>query len=518
MTKLYTGIAGIAACGVAAWLGLTTFSGTPESPTFHRQSPEQYLEGKDLAQLEGEIRTFCSQCHGFPEPELYPASRWPAEVDRALRFHRESGLTEIPTPDTRAILAWYQTNAIDKPIKTEPVQTADMTVLGRPEPGPKLRTAAGVSGVLVTQTGSATQILTTDMMSGRIAVTDLQTGSDRELLSTMNPARIRRCDLDPSRPTEYLIADLGTDGVTDALVGRVLWMHSDQQNPGEFTVTTLAADLGRVADVRSADLDGDGDEDIVVAEFGWDHTGSVKLLENTGDGFEVRTLDKRHGAVEIELADFDADGRMDFLIAMGQEHESIELFRNTGDLKFEVRQLYRANTPAFGISSLEVFDQDGDGDMDVVFTSGDMYDSFYIQDHHGVYLLINDGANYPVTQIAQQYAVLSSTHGDVDDDGDIDLVVGSFIPGDSRYSRTKGYEAVVFYEHLDDGTYAARPLKAGDCSHAAVELADLDGDGDLDLIVGTLHDSGGAPEPGLTIWRNQLQAQRVALSRPASVD
>ena len=98
---------------------------------------------------------------------------------------------------------------------------------------------------------------------------------------------------------------------------------------------TLAGGLGRVADVQAADFDGDGDLDLVVAEFGWLETGAILLLENrTTDAeptvFVPSTVDPRHGAIHVPVADLNGDGRPDFVALISQEHETVVAFLNAG--------------------------------------------------------------------------------------------------------------------------------------------------------------------------------------------
>lgn len=485
--------------GVIAARGLLSNS---ETTRIGRQlKPSEVVDQYDAAKLETGIKEFCSRCHGYPEPTLFPSHRWSHEIHRALGFFEASG-EEWEHPDTTAIVAWYQLHSKPKPASQQTIPVDEETPFATPIGGPKLKHFAGVSNILV-RSDERRDILTTDMLSGDVLLTSADGTRSELVYQATNPSRIRVCDLDGSGTPQYLLSDLGTPTVTDDKVGQVLWLKQSESG-NDFTGTVIAKDLGRIADAQSCDFDGDGDEDVIVAEFGWDRTGSLVLLENQDGSFTQRVIDDRHGTVEMRIVDFDGDGAQDFVAILGQEFETVEFFRNTGGLNFEARQLYRAPDPSYGISSLTVFDNDADGDLDIVFTSGDMYDSMYIQKHHGVYLLTNEG-DFKASKIGHLDGAMDAAVGDIDNDGDLDVVAASFIPASSTFSESDAYPALVLLEQKEAGRYESRPLRAGGCSIVAIELADLDGDEDLDLISGVLHDDGGKAEPGIEIWSNRTR-------------
>src|SRR5262249_15801998 len=152
---------------------------------------------------------------------------------------------------------------------------------------------------------------------------------------------------------------------TDERLGGVFWLKG--RPDGSYKPLILANGLGRVADVQAADFDGDGDLDLIVAEFGFLATGGILLLENrTTDpdrpNFVPTTVDPRHGPIHVPVADLNGDGRPDFVALISQEHETVVAFLNAGKGRFRPEVIYTAPHPAFGSSGIQLVDLDGDGD------------------------------------------------------------------------------------------------------------------------------------------------------------
>ena len=82
---------------------------------------------------------------------------------------------------------------------------------------------------------------------------------------------------------------------------------------------------------RAGDLDGDGDMDLAVAQFGYDD-GETRWIENLGDWtFKSHILQNLSGPVNIEILDIDEDGDLDMISLVSQEWEEIYCFVNDGN-------------------------------------------------------------------------------------------------------------------------------------------------------------------------------------------
>ncbi len=138
------------------------------------------------------------------------------------------------------------------------------------------------------------------------------------------PAHVEPTDFDGDGDLDLLVASLGELFPSDLRIGSVVVLENDGDQ--RFASRVAAERLPRVADVRAGDLDGDGDLDLAVAAFGYDH-GETLWLENRGDwAFETHVLQRFSGAINALAADLDEDGARDIVSLVSQEWEEIWAF------------------------------------------------------------------------------------------------------------------------------------------------------------------------------------------------
>ncbi len=248
-------------------------------------------------------------------------------------------------------------------------------------------------------------------------------------------------------------------------------------------------------DVEAVDLDGDGDLDLVVAgEF---QTNVLLINDGTGrftDGsaglgtlppVEVPgPLPPAHDSEDIAAEDFDGDGHVDLIfvseddVRYGRQNVH-EYYRGRGDGTFE--RVYGV-LPDTEANAVEAADLTGDGHLDLVISGAG-------QDR----LLVGDGAGGFADETAARLPAESATGQDVeavdvDGDGDLDLVVAN--EGGHRLWLNDGAG------HFSDATEGRLP-PPGNVEARKVTPVDLDGDGDLDLYFSHVGWQGRLPQDRL---------------------
>jgi hypothetical protein len=300
------------------------------------------------------------------------------------------------------------------------------------------------------------------------------------------------------------VGDVDGDGLPDLVMGVIGGAYTPRRTavenlhlvrqaaPGRFEHVTRrlirTADVGNEAMPHLADLDGDGDLDLLVGnkiEQDNDTTASVTWFENTGTRTAPALRERGKLPMRGEfhfapvVADLDGDGLPDLML--GTWRDRVEWWRNAGTARAPRYELADSVlvTLTRGSNTAPAFaDLDGDGDLDLIVgeASGQL-------NHYR-----NDG-----TARAPRFALVTDTLqgidvgrrstpvlADVDGDGLVDLLLGAEDGGVRLWRRLPG-SALRFAE---DSAFA---VPTG--LYSAPTLGDLDGDGRADLMVGVV--SGG---------------------------
>jgi hypothetical protein len=468
----------------------------------------------DAEELSAHVHLFCGTCHAYPPPETFPRSAWKEEVERGYVFFRDSGLPLIPPPFPD-VVRYYEERAPDRlppaliarAAPPLPVRFATERFAGPPNTAPP-----AISNVNLVHLSDPRRldILACEMRWGLVmALRPYEAKPRWQVLGKVaNPAHAEVVDLDRDGIPDIIVADLGTFPPADRLCGSVVWLRGNKD--GTYTQHTLLKGVGRVADVQAADLNGDGKLHLIVAVFGWQRTGEIILLENrTTDWdhpvFEPHTLDTRHGAIHVPVADLNGDGKPDFVALLAQEHEEICAFINEGNFHFRREKLYVAPHPAYGSSGIQLVDLDGDGHLDVLYTNGDVLDAPHLlKPYHQVQWLRNRGTGrleFEHRPIAPLYGVHRAVAADFRGEGKLDIVAVSYLPGEHfPQRRSQNLDAIIYLEQTAPGEFVRHTLATTACDHVSCVAGDVFGTGRADLVAGSFTLDGNTDS--LLVLRN----------------
>lgn len=250
------------------------------------------------------------------------------------------------------------------------------------------------------------------------------------------------------------------------------------------SIDTLVQKLHRPVYTEIVDLNDDGVDEILICEFG-NLTGELSMLVNSGSHFEKRTLLPVPGTIKFEIADMNGDGIKDIVVLASQGNEGVFILYQKNDLEFKVEQAIRME-PEYGSSWFELADYNADHHLDIVLVNGDNADySNFLKPYHGVRLFLNDGKNgfeekwfYPI------YGATRVLADDYDLDGDLDFAVLAFFP-DFGNSIEEGF---VLLQNKDSQRFIFEPNTFPEASMGrwlVMDKGDFDQDGDVDILLGS---------------------------------
>ena len=267
-------------------------------------------------------------------------------------------------------------------------------------------------------------------------------------------------------------ADLDGDGDQDVLStsgggGKIAW-YENTDGLGSFgpeQIITLAAIVP--LSVFAADLDGDGDQDVLSASWIDDKIAWYEYTDGLGTFGPQQVITSLAGkAFSVFAADLDGDGDQDVLSA-SQFDNKIAWYENTDGLgNFGPQQVI--TTLANGAVSVFAADLDGDGDQDVLSASFRHDKIAWYENTDG---LGTFGPQRVITTLADD--ARSVFAADLDGDGDQDVL-----------SASASDDKIAWYENTDGlGSFGPQRVITTLADHPiSVFAADLDGDGDQDVL------------------------------------
>lgn len=467
------------------------------------------------------LATTCGACHAVPAPDVLPTERWPEAIAYMDQVRYYLQRPSAPTTSAPADYAdWAQAHRKENldilhyflqfsddydTLPPDPARTESRftpTTIGLPAEGGTPPRIGNVNVVDLDRDGRL-DVVASDFNRSRITwiFRDGDTWRERSLARLPFVGRTEVVDVDGDGTLDVAAAVLGTDIPSDEKTGGValLMGQADMQFAGRW----ILRDVGRVADVRPGDFDGDGDVDFVVAVFGWIREGALGWLEQQDDlSFVYHRIVRKAGGVHVIPTDLNGDGALDFVALLAQEHEEVTAFLNDGRGGFTPHVLFKADAPTFGSSGIELADLDGDGDQDVLYTNGDAVDlsSTMIRPYHGVQWLENQGdltfAYHPLLRLYGAYRAVAA---DLDGDGDLDVVASSLVNDGDDPARM----SLVWLENDGRQRFTSHGIADAPTHLITADVADMDGDGLPDIVTGSMHFEPPFDRLGrVTLWRN----------------
>lgn len=271
----------------------------------------------------------------------------------------------------------------------------------------------------------------------------------------------------------WYFLDLGRLGPHEKKLGKLIRYNE------KTGASNVLENLHKPADYAFLDINGDGTEDIVVCNFGFE-TGNLAWYD--GQTSKETIIKEMPGARNLVLKDMDNDGREDLVVLYAQGLEGISIFFNKGKGKFK-EEVVLTFPPVYGSSWFELADFNGDSLPDILYVNGDNADySITLKNYHGIRIFENKGKNrFSQAWFFPLYGATKARAADFDGDGDLDIAAIAYYRNDAK-------EGFVYLENKGGYNFLPSTFKeVASGQWMTLELGDVNADGRPDIILGA-HD------------------------------
>ncbi|MDD7885438.1 VCBS repeat-containing protein [Flavivirga sp. 57AJ16] len=458
------------------------------------QNKEKKTErnGKVLAEQ------YCISCHIFPEPDELNKKIWKEKILpkmgymlglRGLSPEEENSFQDIPSgkieqenspylaakepllsmEDYQKIMDYYLDNAPAELVFKNPFENLPVTNFFEPK---EIFLNVPYPSTTIASFLSPGKLIVGDFHSGQL----MQLNDRFEITVRLN---VKKAVLQFQEVDDSYWATVFGDFIegTDAPTGMMIRYPKDTSKPAEIPIDNLK----RPCHADFVDLDGDGQDDVVISEFG-KYTGGLSWWKNENGKYTKNNILDLPGAIITEILDWDNDGDQDIVSLFAQAKEAIYLFLNDGTGKFKTLTL-KQFPATYGSTHMMLADYNEDGLMDIIYSHGDNGDYNPLhKPYHGIRIFINKGNNeFDEEKFIPVPGIYNTIFMDVDNDGDKDFLTISFFPSENQPS-------FVYLENKGNNDYMPYRLDPGIASRwITMDHMDFDKDGDQDLVLGGFH-------------------------------
>ncbi|MBJ94565.1 MAG: hypothetical protein CMP23_08825 [Rickettsiales bacterium] len=266
-------------------------------------------------------------------------------------------------------------------------------------------------------------------------------------------------------------ADLDGDGDLDVVgaaesADDLMWWSNDSGTGTAWSRAVIDGDFGAPRRVRTGDLDGDGDLDVVAAGYTDDEISWWENNTSFGQPWIKRGIATGFGgATDLQLVDMDTDGDLD-VVGAAEDDNDVAWWANDGTGASWTLNLIDNNFG--GVAGIHCADMDGDGDMDVVGAAE--------TDDDVVWWSNSDGLGTTWTEHIVDFnfnGARSIAAADFDGDGDLDIAATAYVFDDVTWWENADGTGTLWVElNIEDSMNGAYAILSGD----------VDGDGDPDVV------------------------------------
>lgn len=455
-----------------------------------KEKYEAYIkEGESLA------KTHCTTCHKECLPELLDKNTWAFDVlpqmGPRLGMHnfkkiRYKSIKPMLVAEEPAMEQEQWNNLVDYFYDRSP-EVLPKQVFPK-EPTLDCNTFEVKSFTKDISSSSIITMMEIDTVDKNIFVADINNNSlfkfgyDGNLMDSLQL---------PSPPTAMSI---GADHFDITLAGilhpnnefkGMIAKYSTKNQAMKMPIIIIDSLIRPVASIKY-DFNYDGTDDFLVCEYGND-LGRLSLYFAKEAQYDHFIIEDIPGAIMVKINDLNKDGFMDIIALYAQGDEKIMIYYNDGEGNFKSNFYMAARFPSvYGSMYFDLHDMNNDGYMDIVYVNGDNFDySQIFKPYHGIRILENDGYNFfDEKYFFPIYGAGKAKIHDFDLDGDPDIAISSNF-ADMENNPERG---IIYLENV--GPYDFNPYAfeaSAQNQWNTMQIADLDNDGDEDILVGAMN-------------------------------